>query len=900
MPRKGSTSKSEQNNTPWHKKISSWLVQRLADLRTQSATRPATSLTVSPLITVIGHRFLGNNNIQLARQVFNRTNLSLSTFQAENIPLISGVSHFIMSKLTSSPTVWQPALSLPWIRQSQRRSARPSQTQYESLDWQPTDHTDSSSRNPQVTRQVQQYPASEEKQSDGEQVQPYQVISAEPLPLVTTTPFTQPINKRESLRTTDVSTNQNNLTNTFSGSGKEIVKRTSFKLAKAEPVPQEEYSVSSLDSTYPAVIKDLLSPPVSSRRLDSITHSLPFVTNQLIGQQQVGKTEESDVPKSSYIYHSELLKRGADEYQQNENADDRRIDSTQKKLDQVSQQRKNRYLTQPLSNLLTPITQRLILKRSQLASRSGTVREKINEYHTSPLQRTYEQKQILPEFESSSMTAKPATIPLVGRLTADRSPDESTENTDHTSITLISPKPITIQSKALTDQGLSLVKPVMADEISHRFSQSQLQKTSVRLDGLTSDPTSTPGITSKKGSEIFPFKQTQQPASKAGQSSMRDQVAGSLQQQTLEKARSTKTLAYEAKKSPRRAVIHRTIIEPDSAKQNIYPMKEVTSDRGSEDSPAKQTPQSVQKTSQSLMEEPITDSLQQQTPEEAKVLYTPVNEVIKSQSRPEVPRTAVEPNSEDTSMALPQRASQSDSSRELQYRLESRSKQEIGPTQTGEPIINRAFNGQEVSNPVTESGISISRDLVEGYTEKVLSYRSPLSFTSLITRPITVIRDIASTMGMPSQQLLKTTVHRHIYDKSKDQGSEYRTAFSDYRHTSQPPVTLSLTSQVRPKTESGLTINEKSFKYTSDTMPDLPYSGNHNNGNHNGLELALAPVSRMPDISKMVQKADQEPEESQGNESVEKEPALDIREIAREVYPYLKRMIMAERDRQPI
>jgi hypothetical protein len=376
----------------------------------------------------------------------------------------------------------------------------------------------------------------------------------------------------------------------------------------------------------------------------------------------------------------------------------------------------------------------------------------------------------------------------------------------------------------------------------------------------------------------------------------------------------------ELTKKPNLTAVQRTTAEPPSPASGVTPPKqevssdkdsgfiqpeqEVSSDKDSGFIQPEQTLQTEHKAGQSSVGEQATNHLQQQTTEKAGNIKKSMNELIKSTSYSSVQKKPIEFDVTKTNMPLSQRTIRSDSLQESKYRVDLLSKPEISPTQTSEPNVNRATIEPEVSNLDTGRAGKVSRDLVEGYTEKVPSRRHPLSLTSPDTRPITVIRDVTGAIDMPSQQLFKTMVNRHMNDKSEDKGflksGEYRTAFSDRKYINQPSLALPIASSVRPKTESSSDINDKLFKYSFDKIPELPYSRNHYSGNHNGLELALAPVNRATETSSKTQTTTKVPQESEGEKDKEKKPPLDLKALAREVYPYLKRMIMAERDRKPI
>jgi hypothetical protein len=204
----------------------------------------------------------------------------------------------------------------------------------------------------------------------------------------------------------------------------------------------------------------------------------------------------------------------------------------------------------------------------------------------------------------------------------------------------------------------------------------------------------------------------------------------------------------------------------------------------------------------------------------------------------------------------------------------------------------------EVSTLPLAGAVSLSGDSrAVSYTHTplppVAESHASMGQTGITPQP--VMKSISRTMTVPSQQLSKAAADVPISAKSEaygfPQGREYVPASPGYRYAHQPAPVLPAASPARPKAESGTARSEELFRYTSDAMPQISQSGNHN-----GLELALARANPAPETRTEPQTVAPEHRAEKGEE---KQAAPDIRALAREVYPLIKRMIMIERDRHP-
>lgn len=201
----------------------------------------------------------------------------------------------------------------------------------------------------------------------------------------------------------------------------------------------------------------------------------------------------------------------------------------------------------------------------------------------------------------------------------------------------------------------------------------------------------------------------------------------------------------------------------------------------------------------------------------------------------------------------------------------------------------------------TERG-SVGRSFSGGHVEHPLVYREPSSIVGSAMQPPPVIKRLARATSLPSQQLSKSVAYTPPSDKTENnrlfRSREYITSSQDYQFARKPALELPVVSSVRPKAEFSIARSDHSeelFRHTSANIPELTYS--RNNGRNNGAtKIDLTPVARAAETNVLSQAAAPEP----GSEgSKEQGVTLDIRALAREIYPLIKRMIMVERERRP-
>ncbi|MFC1892698.1 hypothetical protein ACFLYR_01495 [Chloroflexota bacterium] len=558
MPRTGSTSNRKPNQDQESKELNPWLVKRFADRALPFAAGSTIGSTILPLVPDSGQHHLGDSNSRLARWAVNRTGLTSAALRAAHLPLASGASDFISRKSMLVPTVWQRMLNLTWVQQRQKRRHSPSQTTH-AINWPRTNDTGLWSRDLDPTRHVQTSPAAGGEHPVDKTAEVYPTVTREPLPLMTSDLFTPPVTRKEPLGTTDKLPRPSGAT-AMPPKTKQMVDRLNLnQVTRTVHIRKEEHPVSDADEAYPAVIKNLLSPPTSADRLTGTirpsyyahyarTGSMPLVTGQIAVPQQ---REDSDDSKLSHVSQGGTPNRTIYQSEETQNVDHGQIKGTQERLAHVNWQRQHSYQTQPLSQVLTPITQRATLQRSLLEARPHPISESISERHASPIRSAYQPQGIRPEAESGGVTDKHAARPFIASLPTIQSSDESTIRTDHTLPTLtISEQPATLQSKALPDLQRSLSKPTIADEVLKRFDRSPLQRTADKYDGLALGSLPSPEVTPDERRRKLSYRVAQQLAPEIGQAPAREPVASPSTKQVGQEAEATYTAEDVASLTP--------------------------------------------------------------------------------------------------------------------------------------------------------------------------------------------------------------------------------------------------------------------------------------------------------------------------------------------------------------
>jgi len=222
-------------------------------------------------------------------------------------------------------------------------------------------------------------------------------------------------------------------------------------------------------------------------------------------------------------------------------------------------------------------------------------------------------------------------------------------------------------------------------------------------------------------------------------------------------------------------------------------------------------------------------------------------------------------------------------------------------THRGQTPINEAFAKGSMRRPqVQEADLEATADMHAGSTEWPPQASTPHSRvpsaddTTVRSRPI--ISRMSHAMTRPLQRLLRVGP-----DLPPAPGGEEVASVGgpDHAQTSphyayahrQPPTLSSVSPRVLRRAESSADNGAEVFRYTSDPTPEISH-----HGSNTGLDLPVIPVSRAPESAAEPQTTPRDQAEGNGHD---KQASPDIRALAREVYPLIKRMILIERDRHP-
>jgi hypothetical protein len=220
---------------------------------------------------------------------------------------------------------------------------------------------------------------------------------------------------------------------------------------------------------------------------------------------------------------------------------------------------------------------------------------------------------------------------------------------------------------------------------------------------------------------------------------------------------------------------------------------------------------------------------------------------------------------------------------------------EASPTLPGQAVISRSMTGPETHE--VDTGISADSD--HGPADRTAQRNSPPSHVPSIARSIVrsapMIVPAARSMATPLRRLFRampaTPAPAESGDRGVTQSRDHEPSSPGHRYAHQPAPALPVVSRVLPGADTSVARSAELLRYTSDAIPQVGHSGNHD-----GLDLAVATVNRATETR--VEPSTAAPDLPKEKDE-EKQTAPDIRALAREVYPLIKRMIMIERDRHP-
>jgi hypothetical protein len=238
---------------------------------------------------------------------------------------------------------------------------------------------------------------------------------------------------------------------------------------------------------------------------------------------------------------------------------------------------------------------------------------------------------------------------------------------------------------------------------------------------------------------------------------------------------------------------------------------------------------------------------------------------------------------------------------------------------------SQAFESQKMNKSAISREKGIKVDTRLAYTAKDLFYRKPLPLTRRLMQSLPIINKIQRS-AMLSSVPVKQSTNRSQTDRSDKFKSPENLETADlhevYARTYEPAQELPLISRAITSKKSKTHRNGSLSGDSSIAGPDFIIPVN------NSLDLTLAPVNRMPAVQRQeeyprierppvepviarstqqIQSAETQQSETTGDAATEShenstgvnESMLDYRTIARETYPFIRRMIMVERERRP-
>jgi len=218
-----------------------------------------------------------------------------------------------------------------------------------------------------------------------------------------------------------------------------------------------------------------------------------------------------------------------------------------------------------------------------------------------------------------------------------------------------------------------------------------------------------------------------------------------------------------------------------------------------------------------------------------------------------------------------------------------------GQASWGEARISRSMGHPGLLSLDSGANSHADRGPTEGHTVRRLPYRSSTFITGSAITPLSVTRTIPGVMTGPSRQLFRAGANLPVSAGSEEhrfpQDRDRVPSSPGYTYARHPALTLPVISRTPAGEDSGAASSAELFRYTSEAMPQISHSRNHN-----GLDLALATAGRATETRAEAQATAPEHREEKGEEE---RAAPDIKALAREIYPLIKRMIMIERDRHP-
>ncbi len=363
MPRENDTSNSQMNRTDSTQEGGSWQSNRASD---QAARIPAL-VNMPPLVSQARQRIrsLGGSASRLARWVTGHGGLVSTVSQAAHWPVLSRAFDFIRGKTIVDSPVWQRTLDLPWFpgRLPRRKQPAPKTRgvfgRKQDIDMQP----DEPYRDvPQIDGDAGRVP------TEHEIAETYPPAADSTYPLINAELLTPPPSVRKALQPRGDAPLTRGDTSLPRQSEKKPEKRYLKEAGKPLPlVAREETGQPPAGKVYPEITKDLPSPPdIGKRAPDTAierphdvrdsSSGIPPDSRQIMESAEVESGAEVLMPDAEESRGKDIRKERTDQIARAGTKPPRPVEG---KSGERIQQSRRTYLSQKLSRVLKPITQRI-------------------------------------------------------------------------------------------------------------------------------------------------------------------------------------------------------------------------------------------------------------------------------------------------------------------------------------------------------------------------------------------------------------------------------------------------------------------------------------------------------------------------------------------------------------
>jgi hypothetical protein len=298
------------------------------------------------------------------------------------------------------------------------------------------------------------------------------------------------------------------------------------------PISRKAEPLQPVDETYPALIKNLITPPVARERPPATTHELPHparATAMPPGAGQVIKGLETEgvseiVP--SHVDQSGTPTPGVYRAYQIREPGHRQTEGAQEMPAQVDQQPRQIYQRQPLSHVVAR-TQRMTLQSKYIEARPHIAPESIHETRAFPILPTIHPKAVEPEFESTGAVEKQPAAPLSATVPEIEASGEPIVPPTRILRTLASTKQsATLPRKSSLRTSPGQIRPAIVRDTLKEPGPSIIQRTAKYISKLISKPFLPEILTYNEGTAAPPAGVSYQWSPRIGQTRRQRPLVG--------------------------------------------------------------------------------------------------------------------------------------------------------------------------------------------------------------------------------------------------------------------------------------------------------------------------------------------------------------------------------------